>query len=539
MEQHKKAVADIAAKVASFHKRKVPFRVYHESTNSTRHIQHDPRKVVNTGPLSHIISINTEKQVALVEPNVPMDTFVKATLERGFVPQVVPEFPAITVGGAFSGTAAESSSFKYGYFDQSVNWIEVVLADGNIIKASPVENSDLFYGAIGACGTLGVTTLFEIKLISSGKFVELTYLPVHSFSDAVARMDACIAECWDYVDGIMYSGNMGVIVVGRITDRRTTGLPVVKFTRARDKWYFLHAHSQAAHLRNTICTTCYFGDARPARLSEKASELVPLYDYFFRYDRGCFWMGSYGWPPWCINMLPGRLLFNRLSHTKINYKLMHHSRRYQSFIIQDLAIPRVNAQQFLEWTEESLALFPLWLCPIRAETKAPLHNANRPPAVADTAPTASGPDSTTEDAQTGQPGPDYVLNVGLWGVNNSSWPHLKNNIGPEHYPAWVADNRAVEAKVKELGGLKWLYAHNFYTEDDFWSIYDKEKYDGLRAKWGAESMPSIWDKVRRRDFEYLEGSFAKALVLTVLGQDHLLKKRKEEEEKKKKKKKKK
>jgi FAD/FMN-containing dehydrogenase len=58
-----------------------------------------------------------------------MDKLVEATLEYGLIPPVVMEFPGITVGGGYAGSAGESSSFKYGYFDQTVNSVEIVLAN--------------------------------------------------------------------------------------------------------------------------------------------------------------------------------------------------------------------------------------------------------------------------------------------------------------------------------------------------------------------------------------------------------------------------
>lgn len=97
----------------------------------------------------------------LVEPNVPMDCLVESTIIHGLIPPVVMEFPGITVGGGFAGTGGESSSFKYGYFNESVNSIEMVLGNGDIVTASDKENPDLFYGASGAVGSLGITTLLE------------------------------------------------------------------------------------------------------------------------------------------------------------------------------------------------------------------------------------------------------------------------------------------------------------------------------------------------------------------------------------------
>jgi len=110
-------------------------------------------------------------------------------LSTGLVPPVIPEFPGITVGGAFSGTAAASSSFKYGYFDRAVNWVEIVLADGERVKASNTELLDLFSGIVGGFGTLGVTTLFEIKLVPA------TISTIRKCADDVK---------YDFVDGIIF-----------------------------------------------------------------------------------------------------------------------------------------------------------------------------------------------------------------------------------------------------------------------------------------------------------------------------------------------
>ena len=72
---------------------------------------------------------------------------------------VVIEFPGITVGGGFSGTSAESSSFKQGFFDRTISSIEIVLANGDVVACSEAENTDLLHGAAGAMGTLGIVTL--------------------------------------------------------------------------------------------------------------------------------------------------------------------------------------------------------------------------------------------------------------------------------------------------------------------------------------------------------------------------------------------
>ena len=55
--------------------------------------------------------------------------------------------------------------------------------------------------------------------------------------------------------------------------------------------------------------------------------------------------------------------------------------------------------------------------------------------------------------------------------------------------------RRLEHKVNELGGKKCLYAHGYYTEEEFWDIYDHKKYETLRSKYHATYLPSVYDKV--------------------------------------------
>lgn len=109
MDAHQRAVDAIAAQITKFHEQKTPFRLYHGSTNTTQQRKVDPKKMVDTSKLNHVIKVDTKNMTALVEPNVAMDELVEATLPFGVVSPVVMEFPGITVGGGFSGTAGESS----------------------------------------------------------------------------------------------------------------------------------------------------------------------------------------------------------------------------------------------------------------------------------------------------------------------------------------------------------------------------------------------------------------------------------------------
>jgi FAD/FMN-containing dehydrogenase len=77
--------------------------------------------------------------------------------------QIMQTYDNFTVGGALS-VNAHGRYVNQGPIVLSVISIRVVLANGDIVKASPDENSELFYGAIGGYGGLGVIVEATLRL---------------------------------------------------------------------------------------------------------------------------------------------------------------------------------------------------------------------------------------------------------------------------------------------------------------------------------------------------------------------------------------
>lgn len=396
-----------------------------------------------------------------------MDVLVAAALKEGLVPPVIPEFPGITVGGAFAGTAGESSSFRHGFFEDCVNSAEIVLANGEIVVASDTENAELFQGSKGTFGTLGVGTLFEVRLIEAKKFVQVRYDVVTEGIEEAKTMMEREAEkdesTVQFIDGIMFSRANGVIITGRMTDNpnyhnvngKKSTLPIVTFTNPTDPWFYLHVETiMHTHLQQTS----------PTEKPTPHQDLIPLKDYLFRYDRGAFWTGRHAFKYF---MTPfnrfTRWALDSLMHTRVMYHALHRSGLMQKFIIQDMAVPWHNIAPFIGWLDGELDIYPLWLAPLKLG-KGGIHL--NPGFVEDEA-------SSSEKC-------DLVLNVGVWGFCSNDTLKV---------------NRDIEAKLMELRGMKWLYSQTFYTEDEFWSIYDKDWYQRLRRTYKAESLPDVYDKV--------------------------------------------
>jgi Delta24-sterol reductase len=146
------------------------------------------------------------------------------------------------------------------------------------------------------------------------------------------------------------------------------------------------------------------------------------------------------------------------------YHALHASGHADQFVVQDLSLPQSSASEFIQFIDRELGIYPLWLCPFR-----------------------QGPSTSLishESKLNDQRGAAEILNVGIWGP------------GPTNRDAFLGVNRKLEQKLHSLGGLKWMYARVYYTEDEFWDIYDRKTYDGLRAKYHATLLPNVYDKVK-------------------------------------------
>ncbi|KAK2056974.1 FAD binding domain-containing protein [Colletotrichum caudatum] len=440
-DDHDKAVRRIAEVVRDMHSRREPFRIFHGSTSSTR--PPHGQRVVDISALRRVLRVDAAAAVAVVEPGVPMDRLVDATLAVGLVPPVVMEFPGITVGGGFAGSAGESSSFRHGYFDETVRAVEMVLADGAVVEASDAVNPDLFRGAAGALGTLGVVTRLSVRLVPARRYVKVSY---HSYSTvpeaaAAVRRETGLAHN-DYVEGFLFSRTSAAVVTGHLTDDLPDEARPQTFGRAGDPWFYLHARKRT---RNGTPTPDY----------------VPLRDYLFRHDRGAFWMGELAFKYF------GLVPFNRLTRRAAD-GLMRSRTLYKAglggggrmtfrYLVHDLALPYATVGDLVDYVADELDIWPLWLCPLRAFDSS----SSSPP----------------------RPRPQPMLNVGVWGP------------GSNRIDRFVRQNRDLEARLAELGGRKVLYSHAYYTEKEFWDLYDRGSYARLRERYGAASLPTVYDKV--------------------------------------------
>ncbi|MBZ0283094.1 MAG: FAD-binding oxidoreductase [Anaerolineae bacterium] len=109
------------------------------------------------------VRINVEDQTAWIEGGTKWGKVLQAAQAAGLAP-LLGSSPIVGAVGYTLGGGMGWLARKYGMSVDSVNYFEVITADGRLVHASAYENSDLFWGLRGGGGSFGVITGMEVQL---------------------------------------------------------------------------------------------------------------------------------------------------------------------------------------------------------------------------------------------------------------------------------------------------------------------------------------------------------------------------------------
>jgi len=474
---------------------------------------------VDVSALDGVIAIDRARGLMHIEPGMSMDEMARVGVAHGVLPLVVLEFPGITAGGAVSGGGIESSSHKYGSFFDTVEEVDCVAGDGRFLeRVSRTHEPELFHALSASYGTHAILTRIAVRVAPAPRFVHVRYVHCDGMPAATLCMERLAnappaaggggghghgigiggfgAGAPEFIDGVAMAADSAVVVVGEGCDALPAGVPLVTLRANRsDPWFFWHlatiaraapAVSQAQVEAAAPAAGGAGAEASLARLAGHA-EVMPLEDYLFRFDRGAFWMARHGlavfygsgaWgadlrapagPAWVL-----RVKYAWLATTRQLYCMLHKigdEGLARTYVVQDLVMPdRAAACALADFTgdaspdaagagEGCLAIWPLWVCPVRVV--APRHAADA----------GFGFPVQAPQARAG----GMFFNVGVYGLPNG---------GRAFDP--VALNRALERRATQLGGRKMLYAQSFYSEAEFWQLFDRAAYERARKRYGGE-----------------------------------------------------
>lgn len=164
-------------------------------------------------------------------------------------------------------------------------------------------------------------------------------------------------------------------------------------------------------------------------------------DYFFRYDKGV------------TNVNPksflGRFFFGKFINSTRTLKLVEKFRRLippdKIPITVDVFIPFSKVSNFMEWYKKEVNHFPLWCVPYKFVRGYEWLSADFL--------------LKTKD--------ELILDLAIYGMEKK---------GDKNY------YKIIEDELMNIGGIKTLISSNYYSESDFWKIWNKENYDKVKRK---------------------------------------------------------
>jgi len=174
-------------------------------------------------------------------------------------------------------------------------------------------------------------------------------------------------------------------------------------------------------------------------IPQRAEDHLTTYDYLFRYDRGVTHVSP--------RSLVGRALFGKLVHSD---SVLRAAARFHRFlpannpsVIVDVFIPFSRTAEFMDWYHREMHFYPVWCVPYRRVRDYEWLTPRWWAGVRD----------------------PLFLDLAVYG--------LKQQPGRNLY-------KEFEDELQQVNGTKTLISYNYYDEQTFWSLWNKETYQAVK-----------------------------------------------------------
>ncbi|CAL9146591.1 unnamed protein product, partial [Musa hybrid cultivar] len=415
---------------------------------------------VDLSPFNNVLDVDRERMVVKVEPLVTMGQLSRITVPMNLALPVVSELNDLTVGGLINGYGIEGSSHIYGLFSDTLVSLEVVLADGKVVRATKDnEHSDLFYAIPWSQGTLGLLVSAEIKLIPVKEYMRLTYKPVRgslgelaqAYADSFAPKGGDPKKMPDFVESLIFTPTEGVFMTGAYASEEEAKRKGNVINRVG--WWFkpwFYQHAETALKRGEFV------------------EYIPTREYYHRHTRSLFWemklilpFGDQWWFRWLMGwMMPPKISLMKITQGEAIRKYYH-----DMHVIQDMLLPMHKVADALEFLHREMEVYPIWLCPHRL-FKLPVKTMVYP---------EPGFELDPKQGDT-----SFAQMFADIGVYYAPGPVLRG----EEFDGAEAVHRLEEWLIQNHG-FQPQYSVSELSEDNFWRMFDRELYHHCRRKYKA------------------------------------------------------
>jgi decaprenylphospho-beta-D-ribofuranose 2-oxidase len=256
-----------------------------------------PRGTVAMRGLERLIDFDAESGLLTCEAGTLLSDIVSIFLPRGWFVPVTPGTRFVTVGGMIAADVHGKNHHVAGSFGRHVAWLDLMLADGQVVRYSSQENQELFAATIGGMGLTGLIlrAAFPLTRVETA-FIRQDTRKAANLAEAMEIFEATASATYSvaWIDCLAQGEHLGrsLILLGEhlaradtpvdlreppaIAARPRLTVPVDLPSLALNRW--------SVRAFNEL----YYRRGRPG------TAIVPLEPYFYPLDAIGAWNRIYG-----------------------------------------------------------------------------------------------------------------------------------------------------------------------------------------------------------------------------------------------------
>lgn len=415
---------------------------------------------VDVSHLDHILDVDLDKKTITVEPGVTFGQVQERLFPHGLAMPVQVEMESITVGGVALGMGMETTSHRFGFFQETIVSYELVTGTGEVRTVTAKDHPELFYALPWSFGALGFVTAITVDLTPVKPYVHVEYIITHSPKELREKMhELAVSETTpDFLEATIYTKSTAVIQCGRWADKPPSSASV----NAINWWW----------------KPFYYKWVETFIEKDGGEEYIPFTHYANRFTRSIFWeiedMIPFSNHP-IYRTLWGWLGAPEVSLLKLFQGPVIRKSSLYAHVVQESIMPIRLLDEGIERFEEWFDVYPLLVFPLRVYDRGDVSGA------------------LTPRKQDLEPGKDWGIwvDLGAYGVpravkEGKMW-------SPKH------NIRAMEDWTRDNGGWQALYTDVCATRKEFRDTFNYSLLDKARVTLnavGAFTLP--YDKIKIR-----------------------------------------
>jgi glycolate oxidase len=188
-----RTTADVQAAVRVCHAHGVPFVARGAGTGlSGGAVPVAEGIVIGLARMNRILAVDVPNRRVRVQPGAANLDVTRAVAAHGLYYAPDPSSQQVcTIGGNVAENSGGAHCLKYGFTTNHVLELEVVLADGEVVRIDRAGELDLLGGFVGSEGTLGITTEVVVAVLPRPQRVE-TMLAAFESTDAAGEVVSAV-----------------------------------------------------------------------------------------------------------------------------------------------------------------------------------------------------------------------------------------------------------------------------------------------------------------------------------------------------------